>query len=877
MIGSKILHYQITEKLGEGGMGEVFLAEDERLHRRVALKFLNRSFREDREAHDRLVREARAASQLSHANIVSIHAIEETDDHLFIVMEYVEGRSLRDVIKTGEIDTDTALDYAGQILAGLASAHEKDLVHRDIKSDNIKVTDRGVVKVLDFGLARSAGTADDTRYGSSAGTPAYMAPEQVHGEKADRRSDMFSFGVVFYEMLAGRRPFRGQHESAVTYSIVNEDPDPITVTNPKLPSNLQPVIDKLLAKNPDERYQTAAEALSDVERAITGAAPARARRSKPRVSPVVTAVALVAVVAIAASYLFGNRGDEAASPAAPAERPKLVVLPFENLGAAEDEYFADGITEEVTTRLAKLNDLGVISRKSAMKYKDSTKSLKEIGEELDVDYALEGSIRWDKTGETSRVRINTQLIRVSDDTHLWADSFNRVYEQIFVLEAEIAEDVATALNVTILEPERAALAEAPTDNLEAYDYYLKGREVHDRAAAAEDFELATTLLEQAVKLDSTFSLAHALLARYYTNDYFNNRFADQPRLQQGLEAARGALRHNPDGPEGHVAMGYYHYYGSRDYENALAEFKLAEKTEPNDAAMLEAMGYVQRRQGNWDEALANLERALELDPASLDLYDNVILTALLMRRYREADRYVTMAIEMAPEFPPFRAYVALRMMLEPGDIEGALALVNRLEEESGSPMTAQMKLTLDMFTGNYGGILERLPDIETAARAYGDADTASYCLMKGLIYDLESGLETESDVAQAYYDSARVVWERQLAARPDDHTILTQLGLAYAGMRDKGKAYYYADRAAEVMPLSRDAVDGSNMLENKAIIKGLFGDAEEALDILELLLDIPSMVTPGMLKANPLFAPLRENPRFQKMIREKQRTADNLP
>jgi serine/threonine protein kinase len=226
MIGSRILHYQITEKLGEGGMGEVFLAEDTRLHRRVALKFLNNTFREDAEAHDRLVSEARAASQLNHANVVAIHAIEETEDHLFIVMEYVEGDSLYDLIKSGKIDTDTAIDYAKQILEGLGAAHEKDLVHRDIKSDNIKVTTRGQVKVLDFGLARSAGAADSTRYGSSAGTPAYMAPEQVHGEKSDHRSDLFSFGVVLYEMLTGSRPFKGQHESAITYSIVNEDPDP---------------------------------------------------------------------------------------------------------------------------------------------------------------------------------------------------------------------------------------------------------------------------------------------------------------------------------------------------------------------------------------------------------------------------------------------------------------------------------------------------------------------------------------------------------------------------------------------------------------------------------------------------------------------------
>jgi TolB-like protein/Tfp pilus assembly protein PilF len=877
MIGTRILHYQITEKLGEGGMGEVYLAEDERLHRRVALKFLNRSFREEREAHDRLVREARAASQLSHANIVSIHAIEETDEQLFIVMEYVEGRSLRDVIKSGEIGADTALDYAGQILSALACAHEKNLVHRDIKSDNIKVTSRGEVKVLDFGLARSAGMVDSTRYGSSAGTPAYMAPEQVQGDKADHRSDLFSFGVVFYEMLTGRRPFRGQHESAVIYSIVNEDPDPIAVANPALPSSLQPVLDRLLAKDPGERYQSASDVLSDLERVRSRAGASGARRWGAKVLPAGAVVALVAIVTLAAVVFLGDHGSEPAPTAGGVGRVKLVVLPFENLGPAEDEYFADGITEEVTTRLAKLGDLGVISRKSAIQYKDSEKTLREIGDELGVEYALEGSIRWDKTGETNQVRINTQLIRVSDDTHLWADSFNRVFEQIFALEAEIAEDVAEALNLTLLEPERRALAHTPTDNMEAYDYYLKGREVYDRAADVDDFEVATTLLEHAVKLDTTFSLAYALLARFYTNDYFNNRFPDQPRLEQGLEAARAALRHNPDGPEGHVAMGYYHYYGSRDYEHALAEFELAQEKEPNNPAMLQAMGLVQRRQGKWDAALANLKRALELEPTSLDLYTNVIETALYMRRYREADRFADMAIKMNPDYPPLHIYKAVGLLLETGDVEGALAILDRLEDEYGNAMATPFHISLMMLAGHYEEILERLPNVQAAVHAYGDADTANYYLTKALVYDLENGLDSESETARAYYDSARVAFERQLSARPDDDNILTQLAFAWAGLRDKEKAYDYINRATKVMPLSRDALSGSAALENKAIIKGLFGETDEALDILQRLLDIPSFVTPAALRVNPMIAPVRKNPRFEKMIEGKEKPAENLP
>ncbi|MCK5619836.1 MAG: protein kinase, partial [Candidatus Krumholzibacteria bacterium] len=513
--------------------GEVYLAEDTRLHRRVALKFLNQTLREDSDAHDRLVREARAASQLSQANIVAIHAIEETDDHLFIVMEYVEGQSLRELIKSGAVGQDRALDFAGQILAALSAAHDKDIVHRDIKSDNIKVTDKGQVKVLDFGLARSLGAAEVTRLGSSVGTPAYMSPEQVQGETADHRSDLFSFGVVFFEMLTGHRPFKGKHESAITYSIVNEDPEPLSAYLPDVPAGLQTIMNKLLAKNREQRYQSAADVLADLDRMRAGSAPAARPAFKGRrVLPTIAGVAVVAMIIVAAVFIFRDRPGGPAPTVERSQRIKLVVLPFENLGPTDHEYFADGITEEITTRLAKLSNLGVISRKSAMMYKDSEKSLKDIGAELDVKYALEGTIRWERSATADRVRINTQLIRVSDDTHLWAERYERVFEQIFELESEIAENVAEALNVTLLAPELAALQEEPTENFEAYDFYLKGRDLYERADGVDDRRLATGMLEKAVKLDSTFALAHALLARIYTNDYFNNLNREEPRLQQ---------------------------------------------------------------------------------------------------------------------------------------------------------------------------------------------------------------------------------------------------------------------------------------------------------------------------------------------------------
>ncbi len=696
-----------------------------------------------------------------------------------------------------------------------------------------------------------------------------MAPELIQGESADHRSDLFSFGVVFYEMLTTSRPFKGAHESAVTYSIVNEDPDPLSAHGRVIAPGLQPIMDRLLAKDREQRYQSASDVLADLDRVRAGEKPKVVKSSRPLLRTL--AIILTIVVVFAGAFYLTRGGDDASQPrTTPGGRIKMVVLPFENLGPTDQEYFADGVTEEVITRLAKLSGLGVISRTSAMKYKETDKSLREIGNELEVDYALEGTIRWDKTGSSDRVRINTQLIRVSDDMHLWAESYDRVFEQIFTLETEIAEKVAEALNVTLLEPERVAIQEKPTDNMEAYDFYLKGREMYARGSDRDHYELATRLLETSVNLDSTFALAYALLARYYTNDHFNNRFPEHPRLQQGRQAAEAALRHHPEGPEGHVAMGYYYYYGSRNYEHALREFKIAETLQPNNADMLQAMGYVQRRQGNWEESYRNLRHAFELDPTSTDLAGAVIETALHMRLFEDADRYIDHGLEFAPDYPPFHIYRSVRLMLRPGDIKAAQAVMNDVETKYGGGAAAGYQLNLELLGREYDKVLERIPDLRQATRIFGEADSAYYYLLKGFAYDLKAGFDTSSELAVVYYDSARVVAERQLVDRADDPLLLTQLGLICAGQRDKQQSYYYADRAAELMPLSRDALTGADMLQNQAIVRSLFGDVDEAIDMLQQLLNIPAMITPESIDLQPFFEPLHNSPRYKQLIREKK-------
>ncbi|MCH7549431.1 MAG: protein kinase, partial [Candidatus Krumholzibacteriota bacterium] len=437
MIGQTISHYRVLEKFGEGGMGVIYKAEDTRLRRTVALKFLPPELTRDERAKKRFVHEARAASALQHNNICTIHEIDETPDgQLFICMDWYEGETLKEKIAGGPLAVDDAIDSMIQAAEGLAKAHERGLVHRDIKSANLVITSDGVVKILDFGLAKLAGQSKITKTGATVGTVAFMSPEQARGEDVDHRTDIWSLGVVIYEMLTGRLPFRGDHELAVTYQIVHEDLEPVSDLRPEIPPELERIVVKCLEKNPSDRYQNLDEVLADLGR-MKGIPV-----EKPVKSPLRYAVPVLVVLAAALLVVILTPFELSINPDEGTREIRLAVLPFVNLGEPDDEYFADGITDEIISKLAVIQGLSVISRTSSMKYKHSDKGLREIGRELGVDYVLEGTIRWDKSGESERVRITPQLINVSDDSHLWAENYERAMTQIFVVQSDIAGKIA---------------------------------------------------------------------------------------------------------------------------------------------------------------------------------------------------------------------------------------------------------------------------------------------------------------------------------------------------------------------------------------------------------------------------------------------------
>lgn len=459
--------YKILDELGQGGMGVVYRAEDTRLKRLVALKFLPSELTRDEDAKKRFIREAQAAAALDHPNICTVHEINEAEGKTFISMAYVKGQSLKEKISTGALGLEQSIRIALQVAGGLKEAHEKNIVHRDIKPANIMLTDKGQAKVMDFGIAKRDSGDDLTKPATILGTVAYMSPEQAKGKKVDHRTDIWSFGVVFYEMLTGKSPFKGGHEQATLHSILNEEPEPITDIHSQVPQGAEDIIKKCLKKDPSARYQNTNGLIEDLgllaresgiegisDQLIAGYRKSKKTRFIYTASIVFTACVLVAVL----GYIFIFSGKKEAAP----EKLRLVVLPFENLGSAEDEYFADGMTEEITSRLAKISSLGVISRKSAVLYAGTEKTIQQIGEELDVDFVLEGTVRWTLTPEgQGRVKITPQLIQVSDDTHVWADSFDRVVDDVFEIQSNIAQIVVDKLGITLLEAEQEAVVTRP--------------------------------------------------------------------------------------------------------------------------------------------------------------------------------------------------------------------------------------------------------------------------------------------------------------------------------------------------------------------------------------------------------------------------------
>ncbi len=894
MIGRTLKQYRITEKLGQGGMGEVYLAEDTRLKRQVALKVLPEEVTADPSRRARLEREAQAVAALNHPNIVTIYSVEEVEGQFFITMELVKGQLLSALLKPDGMALPQLFDIFIPLADAVAAAHERGITHRDLKPDNVMLDSAGRVKVLDFGLAKVTEemaegsestdathlpTAAVTAEGQILGTVHYMSPEQAEGRSVDTRSDVFSLGIVLYEMLTGTRPFQGQSPISTISAILKDTPDSVTDLKTGLPRHMDRIVRRCLHKDPDRRYQTAKELRNELEelQAEQEKSPLEPSASSPQrpawIWPAVAALAVIFAGLIGVSWLGKNRSEEPVSAsaadssteestAALDERKMIVVLPFENLGEAEDDYFAAGVTEEITTRLGAGQDLGVISGNSALLYAGTGKTTQQIGKELGVDYLLQGKIRWARLEDgTSRVRITPQLVRVADDTQVWADSFDETIEDVFTVQTDIANEVIEQLGVALGAGSRDLLDKPTTRNLEAWQAYLRGRHFNDTRLGTNN-TLAVQTLERAVELDPEFVDAWAELSKAHSAQMHLGNDISAERDARALEAAETAIRLGPTSARAHLAMGYYHYWGHKEYEQAMVEFDLAEKLWPSSFEVLSARGFVRRRRGDWQGALDDLARAYELNPLEFRSPYEVGLTRQALGDFAGAREMFRRTSDLQPDFTESLFWYAQTLWVESGD----LGLAGEAIESIPSALTENWVVLANYLQFAYErdsqSALEYLPRYNEEKIVF-----MPVVLPVSLLSGWARSLAGDAAGAERDFTAAAYFLEAMLDSNPDDYTALASLGLAYAGLGRKQQALERGRHAASLYGMDHDTFFGLNLEQYVARIEAEVGEDDAAIERLERLLSVPNpYLSPAVLQIDPAWDPLRDNPRFAALL-----------
>jgi len=906
--------YRLERELGRGGMGIVYLAErdDGQFRQRVALKLVRRGL----EVDDRLVRrfreERRILASLEHPHIARLVDGGLTDDGLpWFAMEFVEGEPIDRYCDARQLAIEDRLALFATVCDVVQAAHQQRVVHRDLKPSNVLVTADGQPKLLDFGIAKllerdGDGPTTVTGSGERLLTPEHASPEQIRGEPVTEAGDVYSLGVLLYELLTGRRPFRctGRSAAEIGRMVLEDEPPrpsaavarpaesgtrvPVDIATARATSlvrlqrrlrgDLDAIVLKAMRKEPESRYAAAAELADDVRRHLS-ARPVVARRGtggyrvrrfarRHRLSLSMAALGMLiggAALAVVASTMrrSADRSTSAGANAEDAALPTLAVLPFKNLGPTGEQYFADGLTDETTARLAGVSGLRVISRTSADQYRDTRKPLKQIGAELGAAYVLEGSVRWERGPDGRRqIRVTPQLVRVADDTHLWADRFDGDATRVLEIQTQVAERVASALDVRLRSAERQALTAGMTASAEAYDYYLQAEDYARRGWEPSVLRNAARLYERAVTADSGFALAWAKLGYVHARMYWFYYDPSPTRLALAKRAAEAALRLAPDLPDAHLALGYYWYWGFRDYERALQQFAAAQARRPNDSDVLLALALVQRRQGRWDDASVNFRKSFELDPRSQTKALSAADVAMSMRDYAAARQYLERAAAFAPDHAPVYAFLADYHVVSQGDIPRAKA----------SLRDAIDRMTIGTFAAffgpedNFPSLLVATPEfasrIDALTLATFQGDSMGYYRLK---------LETQyyrgnARLTRAYADSARAMLEAKVRQRPGDHYWHAALGIAYAMLGRAEDAVREGKRAVELLPISRDHSTGPFLLTNLARIYVITGDADDAVALLEQLLSIPSWISVSALRLDPQWTPLHRHPRFEQLV-----------
>lgn len=840
-------------------MGVVYKAQDLKLDRPVALKFLPPELTRDPEARERFVHEARAASALDHQNICVVHDIGETEDgRSFIVMAFYEGETLKKRTERGPLKLDEAIDIAQQVARGLARAHEHGIVHRDIKPANIMVTSDGVAKIVDFGLAKLSGRTMLTKVGSTLGTAGYMSPEQARGETADHRTDIWSLGVVLYEMLTGIRPFAAEYEQASIFKILNDAPAPIT--RPDLPKALLKIVEKAMAKDPAARYARAEDMADDLRTVQeTLAHPAPVRQKHPvRQRALIAGVVVLALVAAGLWFIF--------KPAAgPAPHKSLAVLPIVSITKTEsDQEFADGLHDHLLTQLAGIRDLTVISRQSVLQYRQTEKRSREIAAELGVQMLMEASVQH----ADGRLRMQVQLIDGPSEAHLWANTYDRQLTDIFAVQTDLAESIARSLKAEITPAEKSALERTWTTNAAALESYMRGLNLWTISFTREGNLRAADYLDEACRLDPQFAAAFAMAAHVHTSVYAQGTWDSSPsRLAKAETALRRAQALDPNLAETHIAAGSYARQVTRDLRVAERELKSALGVQPNNYEATHELAFVKVQLRELDEAQALFDRSEILDPLSRTGGMDSRMVAWALRRFDTArtlgDRYLS----KFPDDPMSYVYQMQLLISGFGDLTGASDKAARARkwdethrwsdtraQDLPHALCAAMEANVAYLHREYAKSATFLPQ---ALQFFGPRQLPIHMLW---VCRRESGVT-------AYADSFLARDRRTITLDSTNGRAWLRLAYAYAVRDRQAEAREAARHAESLRPPPTDPWLGEEAYaERLANLYLILGDDARAISMFEELLSRPGWLTVWKLRLDPLYDTLRNDIRFQRLL-----------
>ena len=859
-------------ELGRGAMGVTYRATDTSLQRKVALKIIKIDIAErSADARERFVREARAAAALRHEHIATVYQFGmrlETGQY-FYAMELIEGETLDDrVRRAGPLDARTTIGIAEQVTSALAAAEKHGLVHRDLKPANLMLVSpdgetahvtndtKLLVKIIDFGLAKAIHTQTDPRsltHDGFVGTPDFASPEQFGHSALDVRSDIYSLGETLWFALTGKTPFAGRSVDEIHRAQKSNALPMEQLKAAHVPHRLKSLLESMLAFEPASR-----PGIGELAARLQRCSPEGRRARRTRVALVAAALL---VLAMSALFVFQPLRIQNAA-LNPAPDKSIAVLPFENRSPDQDNvYFANGVQDEILTRLARLADLKVINRTSVMQYKSgAARDLNKIGHELGVARVVEGSVQ--RAG--NRVRVNAQLIDVSTNQTLWGQSYDRDLADVFAIQSEIAISIAQQLQASLSPRQKTAIEQAPTNDIAAFELYAQAKNVLAIRNARENLLQAADLLNQAVEHDPSFFQAYCQLAQTHDRIYFLGYDHTPARLALAEAAIEEAFRLRPDAGEAHLARAQNLYRGYLEYNGALAELDIARRTLPNNAGVFELKGYIERRQGKQEEAVRSLERAIELDPRNTFTLQQIGLSYHHLRRYAEEESVLDRALKIDPnnvDTKVARAFVNFHWKADTRLLHQTLDSIRATDPDAAQSIADGWLIC---------ALAERDPAAaRTAAIAAGsnppftdEAVNFSHSFVEGVI----SRMMKDENEARSAFTAARAEQEKIIQAQPNYGPPLCVLGLIDAALGRKEEALREGRRAVVLLPVEKDAINGVAMIKYLAMIAAWVGDKDLACEQLAVAIRPPSRLTYGQLKLLPFWDPLRSDPRFEQIV-----------